>query len=54
MLIVVISDGEAPRLPVYVQQKIAEYRNSISFDLTDNIYEYQTVVTVYDHPSGDH
>jgi hypothetical protein len=52
--IVVISDGGAPRLPVYVQVKLAEYRNSISFDLTDNIYEYQTVVTVYYHSSGDY
>jgi hypothetical protein len=45
--IVVISDGAAPRLPEYIQQNIAEYRNSITFGATDFIYEYQSVVTVY-------
>jgi 4-amino-4-deoxy-L-arabinose transferase-like glycosyltransferase len=45
--LVLISDGVAPHLPEYIQQKIAEYRNSISFEQTDFIYEYQSVVTVY-------
>lgn len=52
--VVVISDRAAPRLPEYIKQKIAEYRNSISFELTDFIYEYQSVVTVYYNAASGH
>lgn len=45
--LVVISDGVATRLPAAMQLKIAGYGKKVSFNSTDNIYQYQSFVTVY-------
>jgi hypothetical protein len=44
---VIISDGAEAELPVEMKQKIAGLSKKASFVTTDNIYEYQPVVTVY-------
>lgn len=45
--LVVISDGVATQLPAAMQQKIAGYGKTVSFNSTDNIYQYQSFVAVY-------
>ena len=45
--VVIISDGAVKEIPAEIKQKITGLSKNASFVTTDNIYEYQTVVTVY-------
>ena len=45
--IVLISDGAAEEIPEGMKQKVSGWRKKVSFATTDNIYEYQPVITIY-------
>ena len=51
--VVIISDGPPGELPLEIRQRIAELNKTETFDIKDEIYEYQPVVTVY-YLSDDH
>ncbi|PKL52024.1 MAG: hypothetical protein CVV37_03310 [Nitrospira bacterium HGW-Nitrospira-1] len=51
--VVVISDETGMKLPMEIKQKIAGFGKNVSFVTTDNIYEYQPVVTVYLNAAKD-
>jgi len=44
---VVISDGVATHFPEAMRLKMAGYREAVSFNNTDDVYKYQSFVTVY-------
>jgi hypothetical protein len=45
--IVLISDGTTDEVPEGLKQKLVGLSKKVSFDKTDNIYEYQAVITIY-------
>ena len=45
--VVIISDGIAEELRGELKQKVSGLGKKVSFDITDNIYEFQPVVAVY-------
>ncbi len=45
--IVVISDGDANHFPEAMRLKMAGYREAVSFNCADDVYKYQSFVTVY-------
>ncbi len=52
--VVIVSDGSPGELPSEIRKKIAELNETETFDIRDEIYEYQPVVTVHYRTDGEH
>lgn len=45
--VVIISDGTSEQVPEEIRQRLSGMSKKVSFVTTDNIYEYQSVVTIF-------
>ena len=45
--VVLIFDGKTDEVPEGLKQRLAGLSKKVSFDKTDNVYEYQTFITIY-------
>ena len=45
--VVIISDNLPGELPEKIKQEISRFEHAVTFDRTDNTYEYQSIATVY-------